>query len=95
MLDPRYCGRYAAPVLTSASSDLDGVAAWIEEARLPSPRERRRLRLEAKMSLRDAARFLGTNATTVGRWESGKVVPRRAAAVRYRKLLDSLAEAVQ
>lgn len=79
----------------SASSDFDDLAAWIEEARLPVPRERRRLRTEAKMSLRDAARFLGTNPTTVSRWESGRVVPRRAAAIRYRKLLDSLAEAVQ
>jgi DNA-binding transcriptional regulator YiaG len=46
------------------------------------------------MSLREAARFLDTNPTTVSRWESGRVTPRRAAAARYRKFLDSIEEAV-
>lgn len=64
----------------------------VQRSQLPPPADRRRIRLEAHLSLREMAEALGVAPMTLLRWESGEAVPRRAAAQRYRTMLDSLAK---
>ena len=77
---------------------LDGKAARVVEqvraAQLPEPEERRRIRLRAGLTYRDLGDALEVDTMTAWRWENGRTAPRRAAAVRYRRLLDALVEAV-
>jgi DNA-binding transcriptional regulator YiaG len=61
-------------------------------ARLPPPRERRRIRRAAGASLRDIAASVKTTPETVRRWEAG-ATPRRHRAVAYAALLDALEQA--
>ena len=42
---------------------------------LPPPLERRRLRQQAGLSIREFANALGVSATAVGRWETGEREP--------------------
>lgn len=50
----------------------------------------RAMRLSARLSLRDLARDVGVNATTILRWEAGTSRPSGAAALRYLGALDRL-----
>jgi predicted transcriptional regulator len=51
-------------------------------------------RVGSGLSLRDVADALGVDKATVYRWEVGKRIPHREAALRYADLLDALAEQV-
>lgn len=53
--------------------------------------EARTVRLNARLSLRDVALSIGVDTSTVGRWETGRRVPRGTAAWRYAELIDRLA----
>jgi len=55
---------------------------------LPTPEERRRIRLAAGASLRDVAREVGVSATAVIRWERGASPGDKAAT--YARLLEEL-----
>ena len=53
------------------------------ERRLPSPAERRRLRLAARLTQPELAAFLGVGAPALCRWENGTRTPRGELAARY------------
>jgi transcriptional regulator with XRE-family HTH domain len=59
---------------------------------LPVPRERRRIREAADLSLRDVAAALGVSHTAVASWEAG-ATPREHRAA-YADLLDELTKLV-
>ncbi len=52
--------------------------------------EARRVREQAGLSLREAAAELGVDHSTLGRWETGRVAPRRDHALAWAQLLDAL-----
>jgi DNA-binding transcriptional regulator YiaG len=60
--------------------------------KLPTPSRRRRIREDAGVSLRAAARALGVDVMTVSRWEQG-ATPRTDKRLAYRQLLDGLERA--
>jgi DNA-binding transcriptional regulator YiaG len=60
---------------------------------LPSPVERRLLRMRAGLSQAEIAASLGTTAAAVSRYESGDRDPRGAILDKYLNVLDQLAHA--
>jgi len=56
---------------------------------LPLPEERRRIRVEAKASLRDVADVCGVSHMAVHNWEHG-ATPQGRARVAYQALLEEL-----
>jgi transcriptional regulator with XRE-family HTH domain len=56
---------------------------------LPLPEERRRIRVEAKASLRDVAEVCGVSHMAVHNWENG-ATPHGPARVAYVALLEEL-----
>ncbi|MYT26152.1 helix-turn-helix domain-containing protein, partial [Streptomyces sp. SID7760] len=63
----------------------------VEEPRLPSPKERRRLREAAGLSYEAVATAVGVRANTVRSWESARTSPRGRKREAYAALLRSLA----
>ncbi|MFE2879254.1 helix-turn-helix domain-containing protein [Streptomyces roseus] len=63
----------------------------VEEPRLPSPKERRRLREAAGLSYEAVATAVGVRANTVRSWESARTSPRGRKREAYASLLRSLA----
>ncbi|MET9516010.1 helix-turn-helix domain-containing protein [Streptomyces sp. NPDC002994] len=59
-------------------------------ARLPSPKERRRLREARSLTQEQLAAALGVTRETIKAWESGRVNPKRRKRAAYAKLLASL-----
>ncbi|MBT2396629.1 helix-turn-helix domain-containing protein [Streptomyces sp. ISL-100] len=59
-------------------------------ARLPSPKERRRLREARSLTQEQVAAALGVTRETIKAWESGRVNPKRRQRAAYAKLLASL-----
>lgn len=57
---------------------------------LPAPGERRHLRKQAGLTLRDFGKVLGVSGATVHHWESGKRQPSLEHAKKYRTALDEL-----
>lgn len=57
---------------------------------LPSPEERRNIRLEAGISQQELAAALGASRVTLSRWESGTRRPRGEMAIRYARALERL-----
>jgi len=74
---------------------MDNLQMAIERAQrprsLPSPVERRLLRMRAGLSQADVAASLGTTTAAVSRYESGDREPRRAILDKYLDVLDRLA----
>ncbi len=52
----------------------------------------RAIRLAAQVSLSELAEAAGVSLSTIHKWEAGERVPRGQAALRYKRLLDQLAE---
>jgi DNA-binding XRE family transcriptional regulator len=79
--------------MRSAPAVADGntLAGRLAASRLPTPLQRRNIRIAAGASLRDVARELDVTPMTVARWETGSE-PRLAHAIAYRRLLDQLRE---
>ncbi len=75
---------------TSTESGLDDLAASVRAARLPEPEERRRIREGARVTVREGAAVCGVSKQTFLDWETAKTEPRRAHAIVYRQLLDTL-----
>jgi transcriptional regulator with XRE-family HTH domain len=48
----------------------------------------RELRRRQAFSLRELALVIGTNASTLSRWETGRTRPRASSALRWAKALD-------
>jgi len=72
----------------------DGISDLVTEVRLtqlPAPARRKRIRVDAGVSARKAARALGVDVMTLVRWEQG-ATPRPEHAIPYRRLLDGLEE---
>jgi DNA-binding transcriptional regulator YiaG len=72
----------------------DGIRDLVTEVRLtqlPAPARRKRIRVDAGVSARKAARALGVDVMTLVRWEQG-ATPRPEHAIPYRRLLDGLEE---
>ncbi|MEV6576980.1 helix-turn-helix domain-containing protein [Streptomyces sp. NPDC051582] len=65
----------------------------VEEPRLPSPKERRRLREAAGLSYEAVATAVGVRANTVRSWESARTSPRGRKREAYAAFLSSLASA--
>lgn len=65
----------------------------VEEPRLPSPKERRRLREAAGLSYEAVATAVGVRANTVRSWESARTSPRGRKRAAYAAFLRSLASA--
>ncbi|MFD8795548.1 helix-turn-helix domain-containing protein [Streptomyces vinaceus] len=65
----------------------------VEEPRLPSPKERRRLREAAGLSYEAVATAVGVRANTVRSWESARTSPRGRKREAYAAFLRSLASA--
>jgi predicted transcriptional regulator len=78
--------------MASEVAQFDGLLSQVRAAQLPSPRERRRIRETAGVSIREAAEAVGVTAMSFWSWESGEVQPTRANAITYRRLLDALEE---
>lgn len=78
--------------MTEATSTVP-LAERVRAAQLPRPAERKRIRKRAGVSLREVAEEIGVTQTTVWHWEEGRG-PSPKHAVRYREVLDALAEAV-
>jgi transcriptional regulator with XRE-family HTH domain len=51
----------------------------------------RRIRVKARLSLRELGAAVGVGPNTVLRWERGDRVPRGDAALRYGEVLEQLA----
>ncbi|WP_328763411.1 MULTISPECIES: helix-turn-helix domain-containing protein [unclassified Streptomyces] len=66
------------------------MTASVEEPRLPSPEERRRLREAADLTYEDVATAVGVTVTTVRSWESGRTGPRGRKREAYALFLASL-----
>lgn len=64
----------------------------LARARQVIPTDARRIRRAAGLSLEEVAGAVGVTAAAVSRWENGGRVPHGHAAVRYLRLLGSLAE---
>jgi DNA-binding transcriptional regulator YiaG len=73
---------------------FEDLLADVRAIQLPRPSERQRIRTRAGLSLRAVAEALGVDPMTIWRWERGRQ-PRREHAIRYRRLLEALEEAVQ
>ncbi|MFE2480209.1 helix-turn-helix domain-containing protein [Streptomyces sp. NPDC059389] len=63
----------------------------VEEPKLPSPKERRRLREAAGLTYEAVATAVGVRANTVRSWESDRTHPRGRKLDAYAALLSSLA----
>lgn len=81
--------------MTSNPGEFDDLLRTIRSSRLPTPLVRRATRESAGLSIRQAAGALGVAPMTVLRWEQGASVPRPDHAIRYRRFLDVLEEAVR
>lgn len=73
----------------------DEIRAQRNLPRLPEPRERRRIRQAAGVSLARAARELGVSTAALYAWETGQYGPRPARIPAYAKLLTELAAATE
>jgi DNA-binding XRE family transcriptional regulator len=85
---------------TAAATDPPGdpvldLVSKVKDAQLPPRKERRRIRVDAHVSGRRAARALGVNPMTFFKWENGDITPTLENAIAYRRLLDGLAEAAE
>ncbi len=73
---------------------ITDLASLIKETRalrqLPSPEERRNIRLEAGISQQELAAALGASRVTLSRWETGTRRPRGEMAIRYARALERL-----
>lgn len=79
--------------MQSECADLDALVEKLRSAQLPPPGRRRRIREDARLSLRAAAGALGVATMTLHRWEAGECEPRGLeTAIRYRGFLDRLEE---
>ncbi|MFD7085099.1 helix-turn-helix domain-containing protein [Streptomyces sp. NPDC059918] len=67
----------------------------VEEPRLPSPKERRRLREAAGLSYEAVATAVGVRASTVRSWESDRTSPRGRKREAYAAFLRSLTPAAE
>ncbi|KPH97362.1 transcriptional regulator, XRE family [Actinobacteria bacterium OV450] len=66
------------------------MTASVEEPKLPSPKERRRLREAADLTYEDVAAAVGVTVTTVRSWEAGRTGPRGRKRAAYALFLASL-----
>jgi len=82
------------PSNLAPAGEVEELVGRIREARLPTPATCRRIREEAGVTLREAGAVLGVHPMTVLRWERGDVPPRRENAIRYRRFLRALEEAI-
>ncbi|WP_037633566.1 helix-turn-helix domain-containing protein [Streptomyces katrae] len=62
----------------------------VEEPRLPSPKERRRLREAAGLTYEDVATAVGVTVSTVRSWEAGRTGPRGRKRAAYASFLTTL-----
>lgn len=62
---------------------------------IPAPKECRRIRKAAGLTLRDVAKALGTTHGAVGFWERGERKPRPEMRARYLEALDAMRQAAQ
>lgn len=80
--------------MTISTEDLTAranqLAASVAASQLPPPPKRKRIREDAGVSLREAARAIGVAPTSLSDWEDGVRAPRRENAMKYRALLDAL-----
>lgn len=76
------------------SDAIDALAARVRAAQLPPPSDRRRIRKQANVSLREMALTLDVDPMTVQRWEQGQVVPTLEHSLAYNALLTALDAAV-
>ncbi|MFF5446053.1 helix-turn-helix domain-containing protein [Streptomyces sp. NPDC012888] len=67
----------------------------MEPTALPSPKERRRLREAAQLTLEQVAEAVGVTATTVRSWEAGRTEPRGRTREAYAELLAGLGRAAE
>jgi DNA-binding transcriptional regulator YiaG len=78
---------------TKTGAGLDEIRSRLAARReLPPPAERRALRVNAGISLRELGRALGVTAAAVHFWETGARMPRPAHLQAYLEALRLLAE---
>jgi DNA-binding transcriptional regulator YiaG len=73
--------------MTTAETEMLAIAQVRVDAASGRARD---IRERARLSLSEMARAVGVHTTTVAGWESGRRVPRGAAAARYAELLWKL-----
>ncbi|MFJ6719405.1 helix-turn-helix domain-containing protein [Streptomyces sp. NPDC091259] len=71
----------------------DGTTSSPDEADLPSPQERRRLRESAELTHGEVAAAVGVSPATVRSWESGRTQPRGRKRKAYARFITRLAAA--
>lgn len=92
MLDGDSAARYALVMVTKTSTDR--VGALIARVRtgkaLPEPAERKRIREQAGVSLRQAGAAVGVSFMAIVRWEAGAQPREPQHLLAYGRLLDEL-----
>lgn len=77
--------------------ETEGIADLVElvrtRAALPSPEERRALRLNAKLTRTEIANVVGVTRQAIGKWESGARTPTGDHLRRYLMVLDAVRSA--
>lgn len=81
------------PVMTEAQAGEPSLAELVRASRLPDLAERKRIRKAAGVSLRRMADEIGVTEAAAHHWENGTHAPSMENAVKYRALLEELAEA--
>ncbi len=83
-------------ISSAVSNKVQALVRLAKAKKLPSPSQRRALRLAAGLTIADIADALDVSTPAAWRWETGRGMPRsRETAVAYAALLDSLALLVE
>jgi predicted transcriptional regulator len=82
----------AMPLRLAMRRRLDAVLASHEAVELPDPAERKRLRLEAGLSLRELAAVVGVSHMAISRYENGTREVAQEVRPAYAEALRMLAE---
>lgn len=75
----------------AALARLDQLLAAKRRPDLPTPAQRRALRIHARLTIDELAQVLGVNRSTIRDWEKGNSTPRNGRAHAYAAVLSRLA----
>jgi predicted transcriptional regulator len=77
--------------VTPEDHEHELLARFRVRRKLPLPNERKRIRENARVSLRELAAAIGVSHVAITRWEAGAYPADPEHLARYQRLLDELA----